>query len=137
MHRLYSWVTLILLIPFAHAADQAVGTKETGQVETLSVLTLQDALKLALQANPEVAIALREREATEGMRVQAGVRPNPTLSAFVEAAHGSAQKTTVQISQPLELGNKRSARLAAADARLNAAATAIEAKQAEIHANVI
>jgi cobalt-zinc-cadmium efflux system outer membrane protein len=124
MRTFYLWITLILLAPYR-------------QVEPQAVLSLQDALKLALQANPEVSAAMQEREATEALRLQAGLRPNPTLSASVEATRSTAQRTTVQISQPLELGGKRDARIAGAEARLRAATASVEAKQAEIQANVV
>jgi cobalt-zinc-cadmium efflux system outer membrane protein len=135
MRTLYFWVMLILLVMPAKAEEAS--DVSFRQVEPQAALSLQDALKLALQANPEVSAAIREREATEGMRLQAGLRPNPTLSASLEATRSTAQKTTVQVSQPFEIGGKRDARIAGAEARLNAATAAIEVKHAETEAKVV
>ncbi|ABE50818.1 MULTISPECIES: TolC family protein [Methylobacillus] len=135
MRHLFLWISLILIALPAFAADTSYSAP--GQNEPAAALRLQDALKLALQANPEIAVAMREREAVEGMRVQAGLRPNPSISTSVETTRNSAQKTAVMLNQPFELGNKRAARLGAAEARYNAASAAIEAKQAEIRANVL
>lgn len=127
------WISLILFLPSAFAADTY---SLTHQGEPASGLHLQDAMRLALAANPEIAVAMREREAIEGVRMQAGVRPNPSVSTSVETTRNSAQKTAVLLNQPFELGNKRAARLSAADARYEAASAALSAKQAEIQANV-
>lgn len=136
MRYLFLWISVILIALPASAAD--IGDSVLpGQIEPASALGLQDALKLALQANPEIAVALREREAIEGVRVQAGLRPNPSISTSIETTRNSAQKTAMMLNQSFELGNKRAARLGAAEARYNAATGAIEAKQAEIHADVL
>ena len=105
--------------------------------ESHDKLTLQDALHFALKTNPELAVALREREAIEGLRTQAGIRPNPYLSTSLQDTRNANRQTTVQLSQEIELGNKREARIEAADAFYNKAVAEFENKQAEIHANVI
>jgi outer membrane protein, heavy metal efflux system len=59
----------------------------------------------------------------EGQAEQARARPNPTVGVLSENFAGSApyrgfgrSETTVQYSQPIELGGKRSARIAAGQA---------------------
>ena len=63
--------------------------------------------------------------------------PNPVLSAQVEdTRYRDTRTTTVQISQPLELGGKRSARIAAAERARDLAMAELNAKRAEIRATV-
>lgn len=59
----------------------------------------------------------------QGLAQQARARPNPSLSVYAENFIGDRsrnatdqQQTTFQIDQPLELGGKRSARIAAGEA---------------------
>lgn len=99
-------------------------------------LTLNDAFNLALSANPELAVAKRESEATAGIQSQASARPNPTLSAQMQDTRSASRETTIQVNQEIELGNKRHARMAAADALQNKTEAELENKKAEIQANV-
>lgn len=106
-------------------------------VDAAGVVTRAMALDLAMQANPEIAVAMREIEASEGALRQAGIIPNPVLSAQVEdTRYRDTRTTTVQISQPLELGGKRSARIAAAERARDLAMAELNAKRAEIRATV-
>jgi outer membrane protein, heavy metal efflux system len=122
----------LLFISLLSTASTAAELKESA-----SKLTLDNALNLALTANPDIAVAMREREAVEGIKTQAGIRLNPTLSTFVQDTRSANRQTTLQISQELELGNKRDARLAAAALFYDKSAIEIESKKAEIHANVV
>lgn len=86
-------------------------------------LTLQQALQRALGANARLFMADREIAMAEGRRLQAGVIPNPQASFEVDNALGSGDyrglrsaETTLQLSQLIELGGKRNARVAAASA---------------------
>ncbi|HSH53451.1 MAG TPA: TolC family protein [Methylotenera sp.] len=100
-------------------------------------LTLSDALSLAVNANPEIAVALREREAIEGMKTQAAVRPNPSISTSIQDTRSANRQTSLQLNQEIELGNKREARVEAADSFYSKANAELDNKKAEIHANVI
>ena len=77
-------------------------------------LTLRQALRLTLTHNPDLAAARLELQAMEAAEIQAGARPNPELGLLVEDTRGSSRTTTLQWSQPIELGPKRAARLEAA-----------------------
>lgn len=101
------------------------------------IVTRAMAIDLAMQANPEIAIAAREVQATEGVIRQAGIIPNPELAASVEDTRRETRTTTVQINQPLELGGKRSARITAAERGRDVALAELRAKQAEIRASVM
>lgn len=100
-------------------------------------LTLEDALNLALNANPAIAVAMREREAIEGIKTQAATRPNPSISTSIQDTRSAYRQTFFQLNQEIELGNKREARIEAADSFYTKAEAELESKKAEIHANVI
>lgn len=71
------------------------------------ILSLRQAIELALTHNPELATAAIEKGANEGIRQQAGAYPNPELSWLQE----DTQRTTpLQLNQAIELGGKRAAR---------------------------
>lgn len=115
----------------------ALTTYSVLAAESVERLTLEAALSLAMQANPDIAVALREREAIEGTKLQAATRPNPTLSTSIQDTRSDTRQTFVQINQEIELGNKREARMQAADTVYQKASAELEAKKADIHANVI
>ena len=69
-----------------------------------------------------------EVDRAEGLSAQARAHPNPTISLYSENFAGSSpygglsrSETTLQYSQPFELGGKRSARIAAGEAGVIAA----------------
>lgn len=77
---------------------------------------------------PRLAESRAEIARAQGLARQAAVIPNPTLAVDVENFSGSGpyrgtslSETTAQIQQPLELGGKRSARIAAGRAEVTAA----------------
>ncbi|MCK9918005.1 TolC family protein [Microbacteriaceae bacterium K1510] len=91
-------------------------------------LTLVSALQRAFSANPRLTAAERDVGIATGRRLQAGAVPNPDLSFELDNALGSGQyrgtrsaETTLQLSQLIELGGKREARIAAGDAGYDAA----------------
>lgn len=86
-------------------------------------LTLDRALELAGAAAPSIEAASAGVRAAQAARTVAGYRPNPTIVAETENVAGSGQyrglrsaETTVGLALPIELGGKRSARIAVADA---------------------
>lgn len=101
-----------------------------------AALTLSQALRLALTHNPELAAARLELQAMEAAELQAGARPNPELGVLVEDTRRTTRTTTLQWSQPIELGGKRAARLDAAARAREQAAVALLAKQADLKAAV-
>lgn len=101
-----------------------------------ATLTLSQAVRLALTHNPELAVARLELQAMEAVQLQAGARPNPELGVLIEDTRSATRSTTVQWSQAIELGGKRTARLAVAGQAREQAALALSAKQAELRAAV-
>jgi len=101
-------------------------------------LTLSAAIDLALTFNPELSAAANELHAVEGAVIQAGVLPNPEVSTSVEDTQNKATRTTtIQLSQRIELGGKRSARIASAERGRDVAAADLAAKRLDIRATVI
>lgn len=75
------------------------------------------------QTTPRVTVLDAEIARARGVAEQARARPNPTVSVYAENFAGDTlrnasnqQQTTFQIDQPIELGGKRSARIAAGEA---------------------
>lgn len=95
-------------------------------------LTLPQALELALSANRELAAARREVEAFGAAREQAAARPNPQLELALEGTRRFERETTLQLTQPIELGGKRGARTAAAGFAEEAARQRLLARTADI-----
>lgn len=92
-------------------------------IPTSPSLTLEQALTLAGAIAPTLQAATAGVRAAEAGRTVAGYRPNPTIIAEAENVAGSGQyrgvrsaETTAGLAFPIELGGKRSARIAVADA---------------------
>lgn len=88
------------------------------------VLTLEDAIAQAQASSPTSAVAAAGMQAADAQRRVARLRPNPSLDAMSENVAGTgaysglrSSETTVGLSLPLELGGKRSARVAVAEAQ--------------------
>ncbi|MBY0468854.1 MAG: TolC family protein [Burkholderiaceae bacterium] len=109
---------------------------ELPSANALPPLTLQQALALAMSSNAELAVLRREVEALEGPVIQGAARPNPELSFLLEDTRRSSRTTTLQINQPLELGNKRAARIGVAERGRDMAAAELAAKRADLRATV-
>lgn len=106
-------------------------------------LSLREAIAAALARNPdlrEFAFTLRVEEAR---REGAALRPAPELSVDLENMLGSGtykgfsgSETTLAISQVVELGGKRDARIAAASASIDTLTSARQSAQLDILAEV-
>ena len=97
-------------------------------------ISLAQALQHALAANPRLTAAERDIGIATGLKVQAGALPNPDLSFELDNALGSGRyrglrsaETNLQLSQLVELGGKREARLAVGEAGI---ATAVWQRRA-------
>ncbi|GJL77827.1 MAG: outer membrane protein CzcC [Nitrospinaceae bacterium] len=111
---------LLILIPNSSFAGTE-GSIELIKDPTKSI-TLQKALSLALLKDPELEAFSAEQRAREARALQSGLLPNPQFDILVEDAAGSGNfngfsqsQTTIQLSQLIELGGKRGARLRADD----------------------
>lgn len=101
-----------------------------------SDLTLGQALQRVLQSNPELAAFSKEMVAYEGTKLQAGLLRNPEFSigaeSFDSSDPGIERFTTFRISQLIELGGKRSARVNVATLGQEIAGQAYAAKRLEV-----
>jgi cobalt-zinc-cadmium efflux system outer membrane protein len=121
----------------AGSNPSVLGHAAPGAAEPSGPLDLRSALALARQFNPGLSSASREREAADAAVVQARAWPNPVFEAQVEDLRRDNRTTTLQLSQPIELGGKRAARAAAAERARDQAASALLARRSELRASTI
>ena len=117
MHR---FIAALLAVASCASIAQAQSADPTS---TSPPLTLEQALSLAGATAPSLEAATAGVRAAEAGRTVAGYRPNPSIVAETENIAGSGQyrglrsaETTAGLALPIELGGKRSARIAVADA---------------------
>lgn len=105
-------------------------------------LTLRQAVALTLLQSPELAAFGWEVRAREARILQAGVLPNPSVSALVENLGTKREEitggiqTTLQLGQLIELGGKRSARVRVASLERDVAGWDYELKRIDILSRV-
>lgn len=116
----------VLLLPFAVPGVMAAQS-----------LSLPQAIESAFDQNPDLAAARREIGIAEGDRQQAGLIPNPVISWEAEDTRRSTSTTTVMLSQALELGGKRGARIDVASRAQDAAQIELERRGNELRAEVV
>jgi cobalt-zinc-cadmium efflux system outer membrane protein len=109
----------------------------TVQEASAQTLTLESALQTAFANNPEMAAAQWEIDIAQGGRQQAGLIPNPVASWDAEDTRRNSRTTTVKLSQTLELGGKRGARIDVATRAQEAAALTLEQRRNVLRAEVI
>lgn len=126
---------LFLLLLYVLAVNAPALANDTK--EPVGELSLDQALSLAMQAHPEIAVALREQEAIAGMKSQAAARLNPSVSTSMQDTRSATRETTLVINQEFELGNKRQARIEAAESFYSKATVELAHTKADIHANVV
>ena len=120
-----------LMIALLMISVSSVAIKESyAQTEAIQVkeITLEDAIKKAMDVSPAQKIAGSLEGIAKGERQQAGLLPNPELSAEAENLGGRGKykgtdslETTIGLSQTIEIGGKRSARIKIADEGINLA----------------
>jgi len=111
--------------------------------EPTGSITLRQALALALLHNPELKIFSWDVRVSEAKRLQASLLPNPKLQVEVEEVGGAgprsdfdAAETTIQLSQLIELGDKRSKRTKLASMEQELAGWDYEAKRLDVFTKV-
>ncbi len=84
-------------------------------------LDVNEAVRFATDYHPDVAAARARLEAATGRKVQAGLFPNPTFSAYMESASFSGNTADAEypigITQRIPLGGRIGASKAVAEAR--------------------
>lgn len=101
-------------------------------------LTLRETLALTLLYNPQLRAFEWEKRAREAAVLQAGLRPNPELIALADPVGNNAltgldgPTVTMSLSQLIELGGKRAARIKAAQSTQETARWDYEIKRLEV-----
>ncbi len=116
----------LLCVPALSFAETSYATMSLGQ-----------AAEKVLRQNKDLQSFSLELRAHDGRMLQADLLPNPQLSVNPENVIGSRFfrqqiQNTVELSQLIELGGKRSKRLGVAEAEKEAALSAYELKRNEI-----
>lgn len=101
------------------------------------LLSLDSALAQAFANNPELAAARWEIDIAQGARQQAGLIPNPVLSLDAEDTRRDSRTTSVKLSQALELGGKRGARIDVASRGQELATLELERRRNQLRADVL
>jgi len=104
-----------------------------------TALTLEEALTLALRQNPELQTFSGQIEARQGETQQAQALPNPEMGIEVENILGEddnrafkSAETTLEISQLIELGDKRQQRIRVADLKQQLADFDLESARLDV-----
>lgn len=147
MRKLYLFGLITLGSHSAFAQNGAITTlpaqvssknmQQPLSLEPSGLLSLNTAIQLALNENPEISAAQHELNAQTGSILQAKALPNPALSALMEDTRQATRTTTLQINQEIELGGKRTARTEAAERGQDIASIELKAKRAQISAEVM
>lgn len=105
--------------------------------EPCAPLTLSAAQALADASHPLLVAARHDLLAEDGTVQQAGLLPNPSLSLERIDTRRDTHETTLQLSQPLELGGKRAARVQAAQRGREGVAALLSQRRAEVRAETV
>lgn len=99
-------------------------------------LSLEQVLARAFESSPELAAAGWQTSIADAQRRQAGLSPNPELSWEVEDTRWDRATTTITLSQPLELGGKRGARIGLAEVEQASSTLAVQQYRNRLRAEV-
>lgn len=129
-------IAAVLAAPLCVVAAQA---QTSPSVPGDDMFTLDEALSEAGRRSPVPVAAEAGRLSADAGRAVAGLRPNPSASIDTENALGTGpyrgfdeSDTTLAFALPVELGGKRSARIAVADARLRRADVEVASAAADL-----
>ena len=118
--------------------DSLVNQAETAALaEPAQALTMDAAIRLALERNPNLAAARREIEAADAQILQGSLRPNPEFVYLAEDTRSVSRTSTAQLDVPIEMGGKRGARVDAATRNKSAALSELTARQLQIRASTM
>lgn len=97
-------------------------------------LTLAAVHAKVLAQSPALQALGHEMAAQDGLVQQAGALPNPELSGIVEDRQSATRTTTIALTQPIEMGGKRGARIDVAHIERALARAMFDARRAELRA---
>lgn len=124
MHRV---IAAVMAVATCATSAQAQSQPAAAPAE-VGPFTLERALEAAGASSPSIEAADAGLRGAGAARTVAGLRPNPEFQVQVENVGGTGQyrgtqsaETTVGMALPIELGGKRSARIAVADSQIGRA----------------
>jgi cobalt-zinc-cadmium efflux system outer membrane protein len=105
-------------------------------VDTAAGMTLGDAIGRALEHEPAIRAARTETEVARGMRLQASLRPNPTVSFMQqEEPSGTDNQTRVEMQWPLDLF-RRTGRIAVAEREIEVTEKGVADRERQLAGDV-
>ncbi|PYM15913.1 MAG: hypothetical protein DMD81_13840 [Candidatus Rokuibacteriota bacterium] len=125
----FMFIVILALFTASHAAGQ----------ETLTAVSLDEAVAVALRHNPTLRAKEYEVQSTRASEITAGLRPNPTASYSTEQLPGGGDAVvqhTITLAQPIETGGKRDRRLASARAATRVTTLELEDVRRQVIAQV-
>ena len=135
--------SIMVAVLAAGACASSLQAQSNAQATAGPVLTLEEALIAAGASSPTIEAAGSGVSAARAQRTVAGLRPNPSIDTMAENVGGTgaysglrSSETTVGLSLPLELGGKRSARIAVANAQLDRAMLGVAITRADLRLRV-
>jgi cobalt-zinc-cadmium efflux system outer membrane protein len=146
MHSRFTMLAAaVLSLPLLPAAAQpsehrtfALGASSIASMISAGapVVTLEDAINRALAANPTLRSAMASLGIADAAKFQASLLVNPELSILREGMDKENRTQTVQITQRIELGGKRSARVDVAERERQVALQDVAVAAAQLRAEV-
>ncbi|MDR5855763.1 TolC family protein [Caballeronia sp. LZ062] len=112
-------------------------SEDSQRLAAPTALFLTDVLGLAAEANPMLRGARANLNASSGALMQAGARPNPSISFLQEGFGGTERTSTATVNQIIEFGGKRQARLDVASYGREVATASLDSSTATLRAQVI
>lgn len=126
---------LMMELP-AHAQVPAPTPLAERYVDPINGLSLEQAIERALEQEPSLRAARSDIDIARGMRLQASLRPNPSVSfERREEPAGTDNQTTVAVEWPLDLF-RRNRRVAVADREVTAVQLAVADRERLLAAEV-
>jgi cobalt-zinc-cadmium efflux system outer membrane protein len=136
--RIVLSVLIAALMTEVSAVAQAPISEPVAQqyVDPVNGLSLEQAVARALEQEPSLRAARSEIDVARGMRLQASLRPNPTISfERREEPAGTDNQTMVAVEWPLDLF-RRSGRVAVADREIGVTELAVADQERLLAAEV-
>ncbi len=116
-------ILLVALSVVAHVFSQTqpIADSAARYLDQVTGMTADQAVALSLENNGELQAFRKEVEASRAMVKQAALRPNPKVTTSGAKQIGGADNNQMaEVMLPLELGGRRSARVAVAQKELEA-----------------
>jgi cobalt-zinc-cadmium efflux system outer membrane protein len=129
-------MNVLSLSLIGQAQTQQTAPATSSYVDPVGGLTLNDAIGRALEREPGLRASRAQIDITRGLREQAALRPNPSLSfAQQEEPGGADNQTRVEVQWPLDLFRK-TGRVGVADREVDVAQHAAADRERTLAADV-